>query len=192
MVADPLNVKTIKGGERVTLAFTPTGDYIYPYNVTVTGAESQYNNQNGYVYLSNATSEVTITLKATEVGILGGSKITFNSRPAAPSSNISFYSNDATVQIINESYSKYYISSISCDKDNGLLTYGTTEMENTLGVNGIVYSVSGVIDENTGKTYAAYEWIVPAAKELKVLYNSLALDPLDLKWLKANATITKL
>lgn len=190
MVADPLNAKTIKEGERVTLAFTPTGDYIYPYSVTVTGAESQYNNQRGYVYLSNATSDVTITLKATEVGILGGSKITFNSRPAAPSSNVDFYINGSTVQMMNEEYSSYHITHISCDKGTGLLRYDTDK--GNLGANGIVYSVSGVIDEDTGKTYAAYEWIVPAAKELKVLYDSLALDPLDLKWLKANATITKL
>jgi len=155
MVADPSNATTIKAGESVTLKFIPTGDHIYPYSVTVTGATSQYNNQNGYVYLSNATSDVTITLNATEVGILG-----------------------------------YHITHISCDKGTGLLRYDTDK--GNLGANGIVYSVSGVIDEDTGKTYAAYEWIVPAAKELKVLYASLAIDQSDLNWLKANATITKL
>lgn len=192
MVADPSNATTIKAGESVTLKFTPTGDHIYPYSVTVTGAASQYNNQNGYVYLSNATSDVTVTLNATQVGILGNSKITFKDKPAKPSNNVSFYANDATVQMTAEAYSDYYISSISCDKNSGLLTYETTEVENTLGASGVVYSVSGVVDENTGKTYAAYEWIVPAAKELKVLHNSLALDQSDLNWLKANATITKL
>lgn len=192
MVADPSNATTIKAGESVTLKFTPTGDHIYPYSVTVTGATSKYNNQNGYVYLSNATSDVTVTLNATQVGILGNSKITFKDKPAKPSSNVSFYANDATVQMTAEAYSDYYISSISCDKNSGLLTYDTTEVENTLGASGVVYSVSGVVDENTGKTYAAYEWIVPAAKELKVLHNSLALDQSDLNWLKANATITKL
>lgn len=190
MVADPSNATTIKAGESITLKFIPTGDHIYPYSVTVTGATSQYNHQNGYVYLSNATSDVTITLNATEVGILGGSKITFNSRPAAPSSNVDFYINDSTVQMTNEAYSSYHITHISCDKGTGLLRYDTDK--GNLGANGIVYSVSGVIDEDTGKTYAAYEWIVPAAKELKVLYASLAIDQSDLNWLKANATITKL
>lgn len=142
------------------------------------------------MYLSNATSDVTITLNATEVGILGGSKITFNSRPTAPSSNVDFYINDSTVQMTNEAYSSYHITHISCDKGTGLLRYDTDK--GNLGANGIVYSVSGVIDEDTGKTYAAYEWIVPAAKELKVLYASLAIDQSDLNWLKANATITKL
>lgn len=191
MTADSSNATTIKAGESVTLGFTPTGDHIYPYSVTVTGAESQYNSQNGYVYLKNATSDVTVTLNATEVGILGNSKITFNDKPAKPSSNVSFYANGTTVQMVDDSYSDYYITQISMDT-SGLLSYSISKVAEYLGVGGIVYSVTGVEDTNTGKTYDAYEWIVPAAKELKVLYGSLALDQSDLNWLKANAIITKL
>lgn len=193
MVGDSSNAKTIKTKESVVLGFTPTGDYIYPYSVTVTGAESQYNPQNGYVYLKNATSDVTITLNATKVGILGNSKITFKDRPAKPSTDVSFYANGTTIQMVDEAYSRYYITNISCDKYSGALTYGTNEVAgDTLGVAGTVYSVSGIIDGNTGKEYEAYEWIIPAAKELKVFYDSLELDQSDLNWMKANATITKL
>lgn len=191
MDADPSNATTIKAGERVYLEFTPTGDYIYPYNVTVTGAESSWNYQNGWLTLTNATSDVTVTINATKVGILGNSKVKFNDRPAKPSSEVSFWANGTTIQLTDESYSNYYVSHISMETI-GLLRFDTHNPSGYLGAGGIVYSTDGVRDETTGTTYGAYEWIVPAAKEFTVLHDSLELEQSDLNWLKANATITKL
>ena len=192
MVADPSNATTIKAGESITLKFIPTGDHIYPYSVTVTGATSQYNHQNGYVYLSNATSDVTITLNATEVGILGRSKIKFKDRLTKPSSMVSIFVNGTDIKLTDESYSGYYIAEIEMSNSTGLLTLRTRNPSEELGVNGIVYSTDGFTDGNTGQTYAANQWVLPAAKELVIDYNPLEVDQSDLNWLKANATITKL
>lgn len=192
MVADPSNATTIKAGERVYLEFTPTGDYIYPYNVTVTGAEKSWDYQNGWLTLTNATSDVTVTINATQVGILGRSKIKFKDRLTKPSSRVSIFANGTDIELTDESYSGYYIAEIEMSNSTGLLTLRTRNPSNQLGVNGIVYSTDGFTDGNTGQTYAANQWVVPAAKELVISYNPLEVDQSDLNWLKANATITKL
>lgn len=192
MVADPSNATTIKAGESITLKFIPTGDHIYPYSVAVTGATSQYDNQNGYVYLSNATSDVTVTINATQVGILGRSKIKFKDRLTKPSSMVSIFVNGTDIKLTDESYSGYYIAEIEMSNSAGWLTLRTRNPSDQLGVNGIVYSTDGFTDGNTGQTYAANQWVVPAAKELVISYNPLEVDQSDLNWLKANATITKL
>ena len=192
MVADPSNATTIKAGESITLKFIPTGDHIYPYSVAVTGATSQYDNQNGYVYLSNATSDVTVTINATQVGILGRSKIKFKDRLTKPSSKVWIFVNGTDIKLTDESYSNYYITEIEMSNSAGWLTLRTRNLSDQLGVNGIVYSTDGFTDGNTGQTYAANQWVVPAAKELVISYNPLEVDQSDLNWLKANATITKL
>ena len=192
MVADPSNATTIKAGESITLKFIPTGDHIYPYSVTVTGATSQYDHQNGYVYLSNATSDVTVTINATQVGILGRSKIKFKDRLTKPSSMVSIFVNGTDIKLTDESYSGYYIAEIEMSNSAGWLTLRTRNPSDQLGVNGIVYSTDGFTDGNTGQTYAANQWVVPAAKELVIDYNPLEVAQSDLNWLKANATITKL
>ena len=192
MVADPSNATTIKAGESVRLEFTPTGDYIYPYSVTVTGAESSWNYQNGWLTLTNATSDVTVTINATQVGILGRSKIKFKDRLTKPSSMVSIFVNGTDIKLTDESYSGYYIAEIEMSNSAGWLTLRTRNPSEQLGVNGIVYSTDGFTDGNTGQTYAANQWVVPAAKELVIDYNPLEVDQSDLNWLKANATITKL
>lgn len=192
MVADPSNATTIKAGERVYLEFTPTGDYIYPYNVTVTGAEKSWDYQNGRLTLTNATSDVTVTINATQVGILGRSKIKFKDRLTKPSSMVSIFANGTDIELTDESYSGYYIAEIEMSNSTGLLTLRTRNPSEELGVNGIVYSTDGFTDGNTGQTYAANQWVVPAAKELVIGYNPLEVAQSDLNWLKANATITKL
>lgn len=192
MVADPSNATTIKAGESIRLEFTPTGDYIYPYSVTVTGAESSWNYQKGWLTLTNATSDVTVTINATKVGVLGRSKIKFNDRLTKPSSKVWIFANGTDIKLTDESYSGYYIDEIEMDNLTGLLTLSTRNPSESLGVNGVVYSTDGFTDGDTGKTYAANQWVVPAAKELVISYNPLEVDQSDLNWLKANATITKL
>lgn len=192
MVADPSNATTIKAGESVYLEFTPMGDYIYPYSVTVTGAESSWNYQNGWLTLTNATSDVTVTINATQVGILGRSKIKFKDRLTKPSSMVSIFVNGTDIKLTDESYSNYYITEIEMSNSTGWLTLRTRNPSEQLGVNGIVYSTDGFTDGNTGQTYPANQWVVPAAKELVIDYNPLEVDQSDLNWLKANATITKL
>ena len=192
MVADPSNATTIKAGERVYLEFTPTGDYIYPYNVTVTGAEKSWDYQNGGLTLTNATSDVTVTINATQVGILGRSKIKFKDRLTKPSSKVWIFVNGTDIKLTDESYSGYYIAEIEMSNSTGWLTLRTRNASEQLGVNGIVYSTDGFIYENTGQIYEANQWVVPAAKELVIDYNPLEVDQSDLNWLKANATITKL
>lgn len=192
MVADPSNATTIKAGESVTLKFTPTGDHIYPYSVTVTGAESSWNYQKGWLTLTNATSDVTVTINATQVGILGRSKIKFKDRLTKPSSKVWIFVNGTDIELTDESYSGYYIAEIEMSNSTGWLTLRTKNPSEQLGINGIVYSTDGFTDGNTGQTYAANQWVVPAAKELVISYNPLEVDQSDLNWLKANATITKL
>lgn len=192
MVAASSNATTIKAGESVRLEFTPTGDYIYPYSVTVTGAESSWNYQKGWLTLTNATSDVTVTINATQVGILGRSKIKFKDRLTKPSSEVWIFVNDTDIELTDESYSGYYIDEIEMSNSTGWLTLRTKNPSEQLGVNGIVYSTDGFTDGNTGQTYAANQWVVPAAKELVISYNPLEVDQSDLNWLKANATITKL
>lgn len=192
MVADSSNATTIKAGESVRLEFTPTGDYIYPYSVTVTGAESSWNYQKGWLTLTNATSDVTVTINATQVGILGRSKIKFNDRLAKPSSKVWIFVNGTDIKLTDESYSSYYIAEIEMGNLTGLLTLRTRNPSEYLGANGVVYSTDGFTDGDTGKTYAANQWVLPAAKELVIDYNPLEVDQSDLNWLKANATITKL
>lgn len=192
MVADPSNATTIKAGESIRLEFTPTGDYIYPYSVTVTGAESSWNYQKGWLTLTNATSDVTVTINATKVGVLGRSKIKFNDRLTKPSSKVWIFANGTDIKLTDESYSGYYIDEIKMDNLTGLLTLSTRNPSESLGVNGVVCSTDGFTDGDTGKTYAANQWVVPAAKELVISYNPLEVDQSDLNWLKANATITKL
>lgn len=192
MVADSSNATTIKAGESVRLEFTPTGDYIYPYSVTVTGAESSWNYQKGWLTLTNATSDVTVTINATQVGILGRSKIKFNDRLAKPSSKVWIFVNGTDIKLTDESYSSYYIAEIEMGNLTGLLTLRTRNPSEYLGANGVVYSTDGFTDGDTGKTYAANQWVLPAAKELVIDYNPLEVDRSDLNWLKANATITKL
>lgn len=192
VVADPSNATTIKAGESVYLEFTPTGDYIYPYNVTVTGAESSWDYQNGWLTLTKATSDVTVTINATKVGILGRSKIKFKDRLTKPSSKVWFFVNSTDIKLTDESYSSYYIAEIEMDNLTGLLTLHTRNPSESLGVNGVVYSTDGFMDGDTGQTYAANQWVLPAAKELVIDYNPLEVDQSDLNWLKANATITKL
>lgn len=192
MVADPSNTTTIKAGESVRLEFTPMGDYIYPYSVTVTGAESSWNYQEGWLTLTNATSDVTVTINATQVGILGRSKIKFNDRLTKPSSKVWIFVNGTDIELTDESYSGYYIAEIKMSNSTGLLTLRTRNPSEFLGVDGVVYSTDGFTDGNTGQTYAANQWVVPAAKELVISYNPLEVDQSDLNWLKANATITKL
>lgn len=192
IVADPSNATTIKAGESVRLEFTPTGDYIYPYSVTVTGAENSWDYQNGRLTLTNATSDVTVTINATQVGILGRSKIKFKDRLTKPSSKVWIFVNGTDIKLTDESYSGYYIAEIEMSNSTGWLTLCTKNPSEQLGVNGIVYSTDGFTDGNTGQTYAANQWVVPAAKELVIDYNPLEVDQSDLNWLKANATITKL
>lgn len=192
MVADPSNATTIKAGESVRLEFTPMGDYIYPYSVTVTGAESSWNYQKGWLTLTNATSDVTVTINATQVGILGRSKIKFKDRLTKPSSKVWIFVNGTDIELTDESYSGYYIAEIEMSNSTGWLTLRTKNPSEQLGINGIVYSTDGFTDGNTGQTYAANQWVVPAAKELVISYNPLEVDQSDLNWLKANATITKL
>lgn len=192
IVADPSNATTIKAGESVRLEFTPTGDYIYPYSITVTGAESSWNYQKGWLTLTNATSDVTVTINATQVGILGRSKIKFKDRLTKPSSMVSIFVNGTDIKLTDESYSNYYITEIEMSKSTGWLTLRTRNPSEQLGVDGIVYSTDGFTDGNTGQTYPANQWVVPAAKELVIDYNPLEVDQSDLNWLKANATITKL
>lgn len=192
VVADPSNATTIKAGESVHLEFTLTGDYIYPYSVTVTGAESSWNYQKGWLTLTNATSDVTVTINATKTGILGRSKIKFNDRLTKPSSKVMIYVNGTDITLTDESYSNYYIAEIEMSNLTGLLALYTRNPSEYLGVNGVVYSTDGFTDEDTGKTYAANQWVLPAAKELVINYNPLEVDQSDLNWLKANATITKL
>lgn len=186
------NATTIKAGESVYLEFTPMGDYIYPYSVTVTGAEKSWDYQNGWLTLKNATSDVTVTINATKVGILGRSKIKFNDRLTKPSSKVWFFVNSTSIELADESYSGYYIAEIEMDNLTGWLRLSTGNPSHELGVNGIVYSTDGFIYENTGQIYEANQWVVPAAKELVIDYNPLEVDQSDLNWLKANATITKL
>lgn len=192
IVADPSNATTIKAGESVRLEFIPTGDYIYPYSVTVTGAESSWNYQKGWLTLTNAISDVTVTINATQVGVLGRSKIKFNDRLAKPSSKVWIFVNGTDIKLTDESYSSYYIAEIEMDNLTGLLTLRTRNPSESLGVNGVVYSTDGFTDGDTGQTYAANQWVLPAAKELVIDYNPLEVDQSDLNWLKANATITKL
>ena len=192
IVADPSNATTIKAGESVHLEFTPTGDYIYPYSVTVTGAENSWDYQNGRLTLTNATSDVTVTINATQVGILGRSKIKFKDRLTKPSSKVWIFVNGTDIKLTDESYSGYYIDEIKMDNLTGLLTLSTRNPSESLGVNGVVYSTDGFTDGDTGKTYAANQWVLSAAKELVIDYNPLEVDQSDLNWLKANATITKL
>lgn len=192
VVADSSNATTIKSGESVRLEFIPTGDYIYPYSVTVTGAESSWNYQKGWLTLTNATSDVTVTINATQTGILGRSKIKFNDRLTKPSSKVWIFVNGTDIKLTDESYSNYYIAEIEMSNSTGWLTLRTKNPSEQLGVNGIVYSTDGFTDGNTGQTYAANQWVVPAAKELVIDYNPLEVDQSDLNWLKANATITKL
>lgn len=192
MVADPSNATTIKAGESVSLEFTPMGDYIYPYSVTVTGAENSWDYQNGRLTLTNATSDVTVTINATRTGILGRSKIKFNDRLTKPSSKVWIFVNGTDIKLTDESYSNYYITEIEMSNSTGWLTLHTRNPSEQLGVNGIVYSTDGFTDGNTGQTYAANQWVVAAAKELIIDYNPLEVDQSDLNWLKANATITKL
>ena len=186
------NATTIKPGESVYLEFTPMGDYIYPYSVTVTGAESSWNYQNGWLTFTNATSDVTVTINATQVGILGRSKIKFKDRLTKPSSMVSIFVNGTDIKLTDESYSSYYIAEIEMSNSAGWLILRTRNPSGELGVNGIVYSTDGFTDGNTGQTYAANQWVVPSAKELVIDYNPLEVDQSDLNWLKANATITKL
>lgn len=192
IVAAPSNATTIKAGESVRLEFTPMGDYIYPYSVTVTGAESSWNYQKGWLTLTNATSDVTVTINATQVGILGRSKIKFKDRLTKPSSKVWIFVNGTDIKLTDESYSGYYIAEIEMSNSTGWLTLRTKNPSEQLGINGIVYSTDGFTDGNTGQTYAANQWVLPAAKELVISYNPLEVDQSDLNWLKANATITKL
>lgn len=192
IVAAPSNATTIKAGESVRLEFTPMGDYIYPYSVTVTGAESSWNYQKGWLTLTNATSDVTVTINATQVGILGRSKIKFKDRLTKPSSKVWIFVNGTDIELTDESYSGYYIAEIEMSNSTGWLTLHTKNPSEQLGINGIVYFTDGFTDGNTGQTYAANQWVVPAAKELVISYNPLEVDQSDLNWLKANATITKL
>lgn len=192
MTADSSNATTIKSGESVRLEFTPTGDYIYPYNVTVTGAESSWSYQNGWLTLSKATSDVTVTINATKVGILGRSKIKFKDKLTKPSSKVWIFANSSDIKLTDESYSDYYIAQIMMENDTGWLRLETQNSSNPLGIDGIVYSTDGFTDGNTGKTYAANQWVLSAAKELVTGYNPTEVDQSDLNWLKANATITKL
>lgn len=190
MVAGSSNKTTIKAGESVTLYFEPSGYYLYPTSVTVTGAEGSCSS-NGAVYLKNATSDVTVTFNSTKVGIRKGSTIKFNDKLTVPSSNIDVY---AQARLTDSSYSNYYIYNIYCSKSNGILTYSTDRdmMDDYLGAGGDVYAgKTGLTYTTTGTTYSAYTWILPAAKEIKLDYTAdLELTQTELNWFTANATIS--
>ena len=190
MVGDSSNVSFIEEGASATLIFSPTGDYIYPYTAKVEGATSNYTWEEGRLTITNPISDITITITADSLGIAAGSKITFHDTLNMPSPTISIYSNSATIEMDNGG-STYAVRQIDIG-DLDSMYYNRSDMNNTIGVHGIVYTRSGITDGNTGETYPANKWIVPNAKVLKVYYYPLALADDEFTWIKNNAEIEKL
>lgn len=190
MEGNSSNVSFIEEGASATLIFSPTGDYIYPYTAKVEGATSNYTWEEGRLTITNPISDITITIIADSLGIAAGSKITFHNTLNMPSPKISIYSNSATIEMDNKG-STYVVREIDIGYLNSMY-YNRTEVDNTIGVHGIVYTRSGFTDGDTGKIYQENTWIVSDAKVLKVYHYPLALADDEFTWMKNNAEIEKL
>ena len=190
MEGDSSNVSFIEEGASAILRFSPTGDYIYPYTAKVEGATSNYTWEEGRLTITNPISDITITIIADSLGIAAGSKITFHNTLNMPSPKISIYSNSATIEMDNKG-STYVVREIDIGYLDSMY-YNRSDMNNTIGVHGIVYTHSGITDGDTGEIYPADKWIVSDAKVLKVYHYPLALADDEFTWIKNNAEIEKL